>query len=55
MSDRMAASRRPAAGTAIPVTLLDAVVGDASPACLVTGLAVVPAMALDPALEARSR
>src|SRR5260370_13740668 len=43
----------PAAATAIPVTLPDAVAGNASPACLVTGLGVVPPMALDPALEAR--
>src|SRR5260370_12063451 len=49
----MAASRRPAAATAIPVTLPDAAAGNASPACFVTGLAVVPPMPLDPALKKR--
>lgn len=53
MSDRMAASRPPTAATAIPVTLPDAVAGNASPACFMTGLAVMPPMAPDPALEAR--
>jgi len=53
MPDRMAASRPPAAATAIPVTLPDAAAGNASPACFVTGLAVVPPMPLDPALKKR--
>jgi hypothetical protein len=33
--------------------LPDAVAGNASPDCFLTGLAVVPPMALDTALEAR--
>jgi hypothetical protein len=48
----MTASRSSAAGTAIRFTLPDAVAGHPSSACFVTGLAVVPLTALDPALEA---
>jgi hypothetical protein len=52
MFDRMAASKPPTAATALLVTLPDSVAGNASPACFVTGLAVVPPTALDSVLEA---
>jgi hypothetical protein len=50
--DRIAPSGPPAAGAAIPVRAGCAMADNTSPPCFVGGLAVVPPMGLDPALDA---